>query len=132
MLQQTACPARAAAFAKLSSVAQRVTHLYASPSARPRYRLLVMVAIASFAFMLRDVPAPFLIDIDEELIAEPSGENLVGRGHDRPLDRSIEPSKRSIGFGCRVLDENRCGDEFGGARKPLMGKFSTARAVCTP
>ena len=46
------------------------------------------------------------------MLPEPAGQNLVGRFHDRRGDRFREPSEITIGFGGRLLDENRGGNEI--------------------
>ena len=73
-----------------------------------------------------------LIHVDDELVAQASREDFVGGRHDRARHVGIETPERGVGLGRRFLDEDGRGDEIAGARRPLMGKFSTARAVCTP
>ena len=54
-----------------------------------------------------------LVDVDDELIAKPAGENLVGGGDDGARDLRVEPAERGVRFGGGLLDENRGGDEIG-------------------
>ena len=73
-----------------------------------------------------------LVHVDDELIAKPAGQHLVGRGDDRARDVRIEAPERAVGFGRRLLDLDGGVTSSGGAVMPLIGKFSTARWVCTP
>ena len=74
-----------------------------------------------------------LIDVDDELVAQLAGEDLVRgarRWRRRPA-RSRRPSgalARRAAFLIRTVAVT----SVGGAVRPLIGKFSTARWVCTP
>ena len=61
--------------------------------------------------MLCDVPAPGLVDVDDELVAELAGEDLVGRLDDGVGDGRVEAPERAVGARARLLDEHRGGDE---------------------
>ena len=74
-----------------------------------------------------------LIHVDDELIAERAGQNLVGGGDDGARDLASRAGRAprwpaAAAFLTRMVAVTRSG----AARRPLIGKFSTARAVCTP
>ena len=59
-----------------------------------------------------------LIDVDDELIAERAGEDLVGGGaRSRSAMSGVEAAERGVGFGRGFLDEDGGGDEIGGRAK---------------
>ena len=52
-------------------------------------------------------PRAGLVDVDDELIAEPSVQHLVGGPHDRAGQAGSKPAERAIRLGCGLLDEDR-------------------------
>ena len=54
-----------------------------------------------------------LVDVDDELIAERAADDLVGGLDDRTRDIAFQTPERRIGFGRRLLDENRRDDQVG-------------------
>ena len=58
-----------------------------------------------------------LVHVDDELIAERAGQDLVGRRDDRVGDVAIEASERGVGFGGGFLDEDGRDDQIVGRAK---------------
>ena len=63
-----------------------------------------------------------LIHVDDELIAETAGEDLVRRGDDGACDLAVETAELGVGLGGRLLDEDGRGDEIGGRAQTADGK----------
>ncbi len=63
-----------------------------------------------------------LIHVDDELIAEAAGEDLVGSRADGGRDVGLETSQRGVGFRCGFLDEDCRDDEIVGSAKAADGK----------
>ncbi len=55
-----------------------------------------------------------LVHVDDELIAQRPGADLVGRAHDGVRDARVETPERLVGFGRGPLDQDRGGDQIGG------------------
>ena len=73
-----------------------------------------------------------LVDVDDKLIAQPPLEHVVGGPDDRAGKRRREAAEPPVGLAAAFLIRMVAVMSDGGAVKPLIGKFSTARAVCPP
>jgi hypothetical protein len=77
-------------------------------------------------------PGAGLIDVDDELVAESAGKDLVGGGDNRARDVGVEAPERGVGLRRRFLDEDGARDEIGmraqtADRKVLDGARRSAR-----
>ena len=71
-----------------------------------------------------------LIDIDDELIAQTSGEDLVARSHDRARNFGIEATERGIGLRSSFLHQDGRRDEIGRRAEAADGEvFDGARSL---
>ena len=76
---------------------------------------------------------PGLVDVDDELIAQPAGQDLVGGLDDGAGDGRVEPLRATpLARAQACLMSTVAVTSGAGAFRPLIGKFSTARCVCTP
>ena len=69
-----------------------------------------------------------LIDVDDELIAQLTGEDFVGGGDDRVGASAIETIERAIRFRGGALDQDRRVDEARGRNQPADREIGSARA----
>ena len=74
-----------------------------------------------------------LVDVDDELIAKPAAQDLIGRLHNRGGDVAIEAAKRRVRFSRRFLDQDRGDDEIGrsaqSADRKVLGGASGLHAI---
>jgi len=54
-----------------------------------------------------------LVNVDDELIAERSGQHFIRGSNDRVGDALVEPTQAGVGNGGGLLDEDGGGDEVG-------------------
>jgi hypothetical protein len=64
-----------------------------------------------------------LVDVHDELVAQPAGEDLVSRLDDRGGDVAVQPPQSGVGAGARLLDEHGRGHQLRWCRQPADGEI---------